>query len=60
MGSLDVDRELHDRRDGRDGPDDDHPAHPDAGTIAPLQTRPFSFADCLALPGYDAPTKAGL
>jgi RES domain-containing protein len=34
-----------------------NPLHPDAAQIKPLTTRPFSFADCLALPGYDAPTK---
>ncbi len=35
-----------------------NPLHPDAARIAPLITRPFSFADCLALPAHDAPTKA--
>jgi RES domain-containing protein len=35
-----------------------NPAHPDAAHLPPLTTRPFSFADCLALPAYDAPTKA--
>jgi RES domain-containing protein len=35
-----------------------NPAHPDAAQLSPLTTRPFSFADCLALPAYDAPTKA--
>lgn len=34
-----------------------NPLHEDAKTIKPLVTRPFSFHDCLALPGYDAPTK---
>jgi hypothetical protein len=34
-----------------------NPLHPDAARIKPLTTRPFSFADCLALPDYDAPTK---
>ncbi len=34
-----------------------NPRHPDAARIVPLTTRPFSFADCLALPAYDAPTK---
>ncbi len=34
-----------------------NPRHPDAAQIPPLQTRPFSFADCLALPAYDARTK---
>ena len=34
-----------------------NPRHPAAASIPPLVTRRFSFADCLALPGYDAPTK---
>ena len=34
-----------------------NPQHPDAATLPPLTTRPFSFADCLALPGYADPTK---
>ncbi len=34
-----------------------NPHHPDAAAIMPLTTRPFSFADCLALPEYDQPTK---
>jgi RES domain-containing protein len=34
-----------------------NPHHPDAAAIKPLTTRPFSFADCLALPAYDQPTK---
>jgi RES domain len=34
-----------------------NPLHTDAGSIEPLTTRPFSFADCLALPAYDQPTK---
>jgi RES domain-containing protein len=33
-----------------------NPRHPDAARIAPLSTRPFSFADCLALPAYSAET----
>lgn len=32
-------------------------AHPLAGTIAPLVTRPFSFAQTMALPALDAPTR---
>ncbi len=35
-----------------------NPRHPDAATLPPLITRPFSFADCLALPRYDAATKS--
>ncbi len=27
-----------------------NPAHPDAGAVAPLATRPFDFADCLHRP----------
>jgi RES domain-containing protein len=34
-----------------------NPRHPDAISIKPLVTRPFSFSDCLALPAYDDPTK---
>jgi RES domain-containing protein len=33
-----------------------NPRHPDAATIPPLSTRPFSFADCLALPAYSEET----
>jgi hypothetical protein len=33
-----------------------NPAHPDAAALPPLKIRPFRFEDCLALPGYDAPT----
>lgn len=32
-------------------------AHPLASTIAPLITRPFSFAQTMALPSLDAPTR---
>jgi hypothetical protein len=32
-------------------------AHPLARTIAPLITRPFSFAQTMALPALDAPTR---
>ncbi len=34
-----------------------NPRHPDAARLPPLVTRPFSFEDCLALPGFDAATK---
>jgi RES domain-containing protein len=34
-----------------------NPRHPDAARIPPLNTRPFRFEDCLALPALDAPTK---
>ncbi len=34
-----------------------NPRHPDAAALPALVTRPFSFADCLALPDYLAPTK---
>jgi RES domain-containing protein len=34
-----------------------NPLHPDAASINPLTTRPFSFAECLALPSYTAATK---
>ncbi|MEY2925526.1 MAG: hypothetical protein RL367_3 [Pseudomonadota bacterium] len=34
-----------------------NPLHPDAVRVKPLTTRPFSFADCLALPAPDAPTR---
>jgi RES domain-containing protein len=34
-----------------------NPRHPEASALPPLVTRPFRFADCLALPSYDDATK---
>ncbi len=34
-----------------------NPLHAEASGLPAITSRPFSFADCLALPGYDAPTK---
>jgi RES domain-containing protein len=34
-----------------------NPRHPDAASLPPPVTRPFSYAECLALPGYEEQTK---